>query len=110
MRTPTDPLEIAMNDSELMKVGRARHDPRELKTVMGRKSGTGEELASGLTNCKRFTSGLDLVYSITFPFRIQSDTMRKLRGSVEMETPSNGKILGWERLFQAITSRQNRYV
>jgi len=48
----------------------------------------------GLTSLKRFTSGLDLVYSITSPFRIQSETIRKSRGSAEMATPNKGKILG----------------
>jgi len=90
----TDPFEIPVNDPDLVKVGRAGHDPRELKTMRNRKSGIGEGTANGLTNCKRFTSGLDLVYSITFPFCIQSETMRKLRGSMEIETPNNGKMFG----------------
>jgi len=88
----TDPFKISMNDPELVKVGCAGHDLRELKTIKDRKCGIGGEIASGLTNCKRFTSGFDLVYSITFPFRIQSETMRKLRGSMETETPNNGKM------------------
>ena len=83
-----------MNDPELVKVGHTRHDPRKLMSVKDCESGIYEKMASGLTSCKRFTSGLDLVYSITFPFRIQSETIRKLGGSVETETPSKGKMLG----------------
>ena len=82
-----------MNNTEVVQVDRAGHNPRELKVVED-KVEICEETASGLTNCKRFTSGLALVYSITFPFCIQSDTMRKLGGSVETETPNSGKMLG----------------
>jgi len=90
----TDPFKISVDDPELVKVGRAGHDPRKLTTTNNRKSGFGEGTARRLTNCKRFTSGLDLVYSITFPLHIQSETMRNLRGCVETETPNNDKILG----------------
>jgi len=89
----TDPFKISVDDPELVKVGRAGHDPRELTATNNRKSGLGEGTAWRLTNCKRFTSGFDLVYSITFPFRIQSETIRKLWGSVETETPNNSKML-----------------
>ena len=90
----TDPFEIPMNNPELVKVCCAGHDPRKLTVMKGRKSGIGKESASRLTNLKRFTSRLDFVYSIRFPFRIQSETMWKLRGSVETETPNNGKMFG----------------
>jgi hypothetical protein len=83
-----------MNNPELVKVGRTGHDLGELRAIKDRKSEVCKEVTSGLTNCKRFTSGLDLVYSITFPFRIQSETMWKLRRSVGAETPNRGKMLG----------------
>ena len=104
------PFEIPMNNPEFVEVGRTGHDLGELRVVRDCKNGSCEETASRRTNCKRFTSGLDLVYSVTFPFRIQSETIRKHRGFVETETPNKGKMLGWERRFQPITSRQNRYV
>lgn len=97
-----------MNNPELVKVGCTGHDPGELTAITDRKSGIREESVSGLTSCKRFTSGLYLVYSITFPCCIHSETMRKLRGSAETETPNNGKMLGCDRRFQPIISRQNR--
>ena len=104
------PFEIPMNDPEFVEVGCTGHDLGELKVVRDRKNGCRGETASRRTNCKRFTSGLDLAYSITFPFCIQSETIRKNRGFVETETPNRGKMLGWERRFQLITSRQNRYM
>ena len=70
-----------MNNPEIVKVGRAGHDLRELQVVKNR-DGIRKDIVSGLTNRKRFTSGLALVYSITFPFCIQSETIRKPRGSV----------------------------
>ena len=66
-----------MDNPEVMEVGRTGHDPAELEVIEDRKVGVRKETASGLTNCKRFTSGLDLVYSITFPFCIQAETIRK---------------------------------
>jgi hypothetical protein len=83
-----------MNNSELVKVGRTGHDLRELKVIKDRKSGIRRKTASGLTNSRRFASGLDLVYSITFPFRIQSETMQKHWGSAETDTPKRGKMFG----------------
>ena len=68
-----------MYNPDLVKVGSAQHDLRELKVIRDGKAGVREETASRLTSRKRFTSGLDLVYSITFPFRIQSETMQKHR-------------------------------
>ena len=98
-----------MNDPKLVKVGRTGHDPGELGAINDYKTGNREETGSGLTNFKRFTSGLDLVYSMTFPFRIKPEAIRKLQGSVDTETPSNGKMLGWDSCFHPIISRQNRY-
>ena len=62
-----------------------------------------------LTDCKRFAVGLDLAYCITLPLTIHSVRMHKLRVSVEMETPSKGRMFGWDRCFQAMTSRQNSW-
>ena len=98
-----------MNNPEIVQVGRAGHYFRELK-VIDDEIGIREKTTSGLTNCKRFASGLALVYSITSPFCIQSETIQKLWGSVETETPNKGKMLGWDRRFQPIISRQTRYV
>jgi len=83
-----------MNDPEFVEVGCTGHDLGELKVVRDCKNGSRGETASRRTNCKRFASGLDLVYSITFPFRIQSETMRKHRRFVETETPNSGKMFG----------------
>ena len=63
-----------MNNPEVVDVGHAGHDFKELK-VFGDKVGIREETASKLTNRKRFASGLVLAYSITFPFCIQSETI-----------------------------------
>ena len=49
---------------------------------------------AGLTKRKRLASGLDLVYSITFPLGIHSEIMRKYWGFVDTETPSRGKMFG----------------
>ena len=81
-----------MNNSELVKVGHTGHDLGELKVIEDSKSGIRGETASELTNNRRFACGLDLVYSTRFPFCIQSETIRKLQGFVETETPNNGKM------------------
>jgi len=89
------PFDISVNNPELVEIGCARHDSGELRAIKDRKASILERPASSrLTNRNRFTSGLDLAYSITFPFCIHSETMRKHRGSVEKETPSKGKMLG----------------
>ena len=82
-----------MNNPEVVDVGHARHDFKELKIIKG-KVGMCEETASGLTSRKRFASGLVLAYSITFPFCIQSETIQKFWGSMEIETPNKGKMFG----------------
>ena len=87
------PFEISMNNPECMKVGHTGHDLRELRVVRDRKSGIHREATRGLTNSRRFASGLDLVYSVTFPFCIQSEKIRKHWGSVETKTPKRGKML-----------------
>ena len=75
-----------------------------------RKSRESEDVAGGLTNRKRFFSGLDFTYSITFPLGIHSVIMRKQCGSVETETPNKGKMFGWDKYFQPTISRHNRWV
>lgn len=82
-----------MDNSEVVEVGRAGHDLVELKVIEDMIR-IHEETASGLTSRKRFALGLALAYSITFPFCIQSEMIRKLWGSVETETPSKGRTLG----------------
>ena len=67
------------------------------------------ETTSGLTNRKRFASGLDLAYCITFPLGIHSERMRKQRRSVDTETPNKGEMFGWDKYFQPMISRQNRW-
>ena len=66
-------------------------------------------MESGLTNCKRFAVGLDFAYCIIFPLCIQSVRMWKRCESTEIETPSKGKILGWDKCFQAIISRHSSW-
>ena len=58
------------------------------------------------TNRKRFASGLSFVYLITSPLDIHSERMAKRGGSADIETPSKGKMFGWDKYFQAMTSRQ----
>ena len=65
-----------MNDTEVVEVTRAGHNSKELQTI-NNTEGEFRKTASGLTSCKRFAPGLDLVYSITFPFCIQAETMTK---------------------------------
>ena len=73
----TYPFEISMDNPEVVKIDRAGHDLRELPAIQNPKDRTWGRTASGLTNCNRFAPGLDLAYSITFPFLIQAETMRK---------------------------------
>lgn len=98
--------EIPMRNHKLVKVLHAGYGPRGLRMIKDCKVGVREEIASGLTDCKRFTSGLTLVHPIIFPFSIQSETNRKSWGSVEKETPNKGKF-GCDRRFQPIISRSS---
>ena len=91
--TQAYPFEVSVDNPEVVKVAYARHDLRQLGAVKNSKYGIRKK-ATGLTSCKRFAPGLDLAYSITFPFCIQADTMRKQWRSVENETPNSGKTLG----------------
>jgi hypothetical protein len=67
------------------------------------------EVASGHTSRKRFASGLDLAYCITFPLGIHSVIIQKQSESVDTETPNKGSMFGCDRCFQPMISRQNRY-
>ena len=102
------PFEISVDNSELVKVYHPRHDLSKLKDIKDRKGEIRGETVSGLTNSKRFAFVLDLVYSVAFPLRIHSETIRKCWGFAEIETPNNGKMFGWCRRFQAMISWQNR--
>jgi len=81
-----------MNGLELVEVGHTRHDLGELEDID--ESMKRSEIASGLTNPKRFASGWDLAYSITFPPGIHSVRMRKQHGSADIETPNKGRMFG----------------
>ena len=70
------PFEVTVNNPEAVKVAHAGSDPGQLWTIKNGKCGI-RKTASGLTSCRRFAPGLDLVYSITFPCFIQGETMRK---------------------------------
>ena len=83
-----------MNNPEVVEVGCAGHDFKELEVIEDCEVENREQTASGLTNRKRFAAGLDLAYPITFPFCIQSQMIRKFWGSVDTETPNKGKMLG----------------
>ena len=95
-----------MNDPELVEVGHTGRDFRELMDIDEKKSrGTAGER----TSRKRFASGLDFAYCITFPFGIHSVRMRKQRESADTETPNKGMTFGWDTCFQPIISRHNRW-
>lgn len=73
------------------------------------KRGDHKEIGVGLTNRKRFASGLDVAYLITFLLGIHSEKIRKRGGSVDTETPNKGKMFGWDKCFHRTTSRQKRW-
>jgi len=50
------------------------------------------KIASGFTIRKRFASGLDLAYCITFPLVIHSERMKKERRSADIETPNKEEM------------------
>ena len=83
-----------MNNSKLVKVYHPRHDLSKLEGIKNCKRGIRGETVSGLTNSKQFASGLDLVYSITFPLCIHSEMIWKYWGVVEIETPNKGRMFG----------------
>ena len=74
--TQAYPFEVSVNDPEAVKVTHPGSGPGQLWTIKNTEGGIWET-TSGLTSCKRFAPGLDLVYSITFPFSIQAEDMRK---------------------------------
>ena len=96
-----------MDDPEAVEIGHSRHSLGELKVLD--ELGKNGETASILTKRKRFSSGLEAVYHITFPLGIHSLTMRKQYGSTDTETPNKGKMFGWDRCFQLMISRHNRW-
>ena len=102
-------FEIPMNDFELVKVDHARNDLGELNEVVDEWGIFFAKTASGLTNRKRFASGFDLAYFVTFPLGIHSVRMWKRRGLVDTKTPNNGKMFGWDKCFQPMISRHNRW-
>jgi len=57
------------------------------------KNPRGESMARP-TIRKRLASGLDPMYSATFPLDIHSEMMRKYRGFSDKETPNRGKMFG----------------
>ena len=89
----THSFEISVNHLELVKVCHTRRDLRELK-VVDEQERQSRGNGSGLTNRKRFASGLDVAYLITFPLGIHSEKIRKQCGSVDTETPNKGKMFG----------------
>ena len=58
-----------------------------------------------LTKRRRFAVGLDLVYCVIFPLGIHSVRMPILRWAASIQTPNKGRILSWDRCFQAMISR-----
>ena len=70
------PFEVSVNNPEAVKVTHTGHDTGQLWAIKNTKDEI-RQIVSGLTSRKRFAPGLDLVYSITFPFCIQVETMRK---------------------------------
>ena len=82
-----------MNDLEFVKICHGGHDLGKLNVLVEQEKDCGE-ITIEPTNCNRFAVILDFVYHDILPFGIHSVRMRKLCGSVEMETPSKGKILG----------------
>jgi len=49
---------------------------------------------TALAKRKRLASGLEPVYSVTFPLGIHSEMMRKYGGLFDTETPNRGKMFG----------------
>ena len=86
-----------MCDPEVMKVRYATRRLGKLYDMLSRATNEHKpygECAAGLTKRKRLASGLDLMYSITFPLAIHSDMMRKCRGFSDTEIPNRGKTFG----------------
>lgn len=94
-----------MDDPEFVKVRHTRCDFKQLGIgVEWERRGAPIEL----TSRKRFAFGLDFAYCIMSPLAIHSLRMRKLHGSVETETPSKGKMFGWDKCLHPMISLHNR--
>ena len=102
------PLEIPVNNLELVKVCHTRRDLGQLE-VGGRQRRVGVGAIVKHTSRKRFASVFFLAYSITFPLGIHSVRIRKQYGSVEAEIPSRGRIFGWDKCLHPMISRHNRW-
>ena len=91
-----------MDELESVKICHTRCNLRELEMVdrWGDQGATGR----GLTSCRRFALGLDLVYSFKVPLGIHSERMRNWCRSFDTKTPNRGRIFGWDRCFQPIIS------
>ena len=46
---------------------------------------------------------------MTFPLGIHLEKIRKQRRSVDTETPTRGKMFGWDKCFHHMISRHNRW-
>jgi hypothetical protein len=68
------------------------------------KRGNHEGAEVERTNRKRFASGLDIAYLITFPLGIHSEKIWRQRRSVSTETPTRGKMFGWDKCFHHMIS------
>jgi len=88
------PFEITVCDPEFVKEGYARGHLIKLRIVKVCQRGTSRERTVGLAKRKRLASGLNFVYSVTFPLGIHSEMMRKYWGLLDTETPSRGKTFG----------------
>jgi hypothetical protein len=97
-----------MYNPEVVKVCHSGRDLRKLN-VPDKQEENCERMGRGLTNFKRFAAGLDIVYCMMFPLCIHSVKMWKRCDLAEMETPSRGETFGWDKCFQAIISRHNRW-
>ena len=104
----THSFEIPVNHPEFVKVAHTRRDLKKLKVINEQGKGSRGNNYRGRTNRKRFASGLDVAYLIAFPLDIHSEKIWKQCGSVDTETPTRGRMFGWDRRFYHIISRHNR--
>ena len=93
-----------MNYLEAMEIGHCGRDSGELN-IFDQHVKARRLWMIRLANCKRFALGLNPEYCNILPFCIHSVRMRKRCGSVEIETPSRRRILGWDKCFQIMISR-----
>ena len=83
-----------MGDAQFVNVCYAGCHLRKLSVDKGVNIDPHVESMARLTKCKRFTSGFDRRYSVTLPFGIHSETIRKYGGFSDTETPNKDKIFG----------------